>query len=119
MNTPVVHKWLRPGDLNMSSFQKLNVASILNNGAVKIAAGVAVAMVGCYVPFAGSFTLARMTHLNAGSISGFEAVIAGAGLSACVMGVIAIYDSRRSLKAVSTIAAVLFALVGLLVSLTV
>jgi hypothetical protein len=105
--------------MTMSSFQKLNVANILNNGAIKIAAGLAAGMVGCYVPFAGSFSLARLAHLNAGSVSGFEAVIAGAGLSACIMGVIAIYDSRGSLKAVSTIGVVLFALVGLLVSLTV
>jgi hypothetical protein len=107
------------GDLKMSSLQKLVVTSVLNNQPVKTIAGVSVGLVGCYIPFAASFCLARMAHLNAASIAGFEGVIAGAGIAACLMGIIAIYDSRNSLKNVAVIGGVLFSMVGLLVSLTV
>jgi hypothetical protein len=103
----------------MNMLRQIAANTLLNSEPAKIVAGVSVGLVGCYVPFASAFYLCRMANLSAASVSDFASVIAGAGLAACVMGIIAVYDSRRSLKLVAGIAALMMMLIGVLVSLTV
>lgn len=85
----------------------------------KIVLGVSAAVAASYVPFAITFSLSRAAHLTSASCAGFESLVAGFGLTAVILSAIAVYDARNSAKGSLLIAGVIFAMLGVAVSLTV
>jgi hypothetical protein len=84
-----------------------------------IISGVSLGLVSTYCPFSLGFTMARFAHLSASSFSGCESTLAWLGVAATVLAAIAIYDARKSTKSLMVMAATIFAMLGVLVSLTV
>jgi hypothetical protein len=82
-------------------------------------AGIALGTVSTYVPFALTFSLSRFAHLTAQSFSTSNGAIAGLGLAAVIIASVAIYDCRKSTKSMLGVASVVFAILGVFVSLTV
>jgi hypothetical protein len=97
--------------ISKSRFQLIVNSNILS--------GVALGAVSTYCPFSLGFTLARYAHLSASSFDGAGSTLAGLGVAATVLAAIAIYDARKSTKSLMVMAAAIFAMLGVLVSLTV
>jgi hypothetical protein len=104
------------GYMTSNSIGKNYVQLVANKN---IVSGVALGAVSTYFPFALTFTLTRLAHISAASFGGSDGTLAGLGVAATLLAVIAIYDARKSTRSLLVLASVIFAMLGVLVSLTV
>lgn len=107
---------IRIGVMTMltSTMQKIQ-----NVGANNVGLGIGLALGATYLPFVASFQLSRVLGLTAAAYSGSGNLVAGFGLAATILAGIAIYDMRKSTKALLIITAIIFGMFGALASLTV